>query len=68
MGLMSKEIKDAHKMKELILEELAEHGMGHTALELEAEDEHSYEKTATSPSLLKPKSPAQQGFFIRIMR
>ena len=64
MGLMSKEIKDAHKMKELILEELAEHGIGHTALELEAEDEHSYEKNCHITIIIEAKKClALQGVF-----
>ena len=35
---------DAHKIKELIREELAEHGIVHATLELEAEGEHCHEK------------------------
>lgn len=35
---------DAHKMKELIREELAEHGIGHATLELEAEGEHCHQE------------------------
>ena len=35
---------DAHKIKELIREELSEHGIVHATLELEAEGEHCHEK------------------------
>lgn len=35
---------DAHKIKELIREELAEHGIVHATLELESEGEHCHEK------------------------
>lgn len=35
---------DAHEIKELIREELQEHGIGHATLELEAEGEHCHEK------------------------
>lgn len=34
---------DAHEIKELIREELQEHGIGHATLELEAEGEHCHE-------------------------
>lgn len=35
---------DAHKIKELIREELSKHGISHATLELESEDEHCHEK------------------------
>ena len=35
---------DAHEIKEAIREELAEHGIAHATLELEAPDEHCHEK------------------------
>ena len=35
---------DAHRVKDLIREELREHGIGHVTLELEAEGEHCHEE------------------------
>jgi cobalt-zinc-cadmium efflux system protein len=35
--------EDAHKIKEHIREELAEHGIGHVTIELEQEGEHCHE-------------------------
>ncbi len=35
---------DSHKLKDAIREELKEHGIGHSTLELEAENEHCHEK------------------------
>ena len=35
---------DAHEIKEQIREELKEHGIGHTTMELESEGEHCHEK------------------------
>lgn len=42
--------QDPHKVKEAVREELSEHGIGHSTLELESEGEHCHEPACHAPT------------------